>query len=152
LAVGIGDVHDGGKARYERRAAPVGDLDGVGGVGAVDVDGVGRAVAGPAAGLARQVEVDAGHAGAGQVADGDGVGAAEGGDIDPLDAVDVHGHGADVAGQPQPVAVGRQVDLLGDIGAVELQHVQAAPALDGVAAVAGVPHELVVPRAHQGHV
>ena len=48
--------------------------------------------------------------GAGQIVDGDRVGAAEGDDVDLLDAVDVHGHVANVAGQPQPAAVGRQVD------------------------------------------
>ena len=58
-------------------------------VGAVDDDGVGRAVAGAAAG-AGQVEVDLGDVGAGQVVDGDGVGAAQGVEVDRLDAVEVH--------------------------------------------------------------
>ena len=98
----------------------------------------------PLPGVPDEVEVDAGDAGAGQVVDGDGVGAAEGDDVDLLDAVDVHGDVADVAGQPQPAAVGRQVDVLVDVGAVELQRVVAALALDRVAAVAGVPHERVV--------
>src|SRR5207248_2960946 len=68
------------------------------------------------------------------------------------DGVDVHGHAADVAGQPQPAAVGREVDVLADVGPVEHQRVEAVLALDGVAAVARVPHERVVPGPHQGHV
>ncbi len=51
-----------------------------------------------------------------------------------------------------PAAVGRDVDLLGDVGAVEEHRVVAGLALDGVAAVAGVPDEGVVAGAHQGHV
>ena len=129
-----------------------GDRDGVVAVGAVDDDGVGLAVAGAAAGRAREVEVDVGDAGAGQVVDGDGVGAAEGGDVDLLDAVEVHGDVADVAEEPQPAAVGREVDVLVDVGAVEQHRVGAALALDDVAAVAGVPHEGVVAGAHEGHV
>ena len=43
-----------------------------------------------------------------------------------------------------PTAVGREVDILGDVGAVEEHRVGAALALDGVAAVAGVPDEGVV--------
>ena len=125
---------------------------GVRGSRAVDDDGVGLAVAGVAAERAREVEVHVGDAGAGQVVDGERVGAAEGGDVDLLDAVDVHGHVADVAEQPQPGAVGRQVDVLVDVGAVELQGVGAALALDHVAAVAGVPHERVVAVAQEGHV
>ena len=51
-----------------------------------------------------------------------------------------------------PAAVGRDVDLLGDVGAVELQGVGAGLALDRVASVAGVPDEGVVAGAHQGHI
>ena len=49
-------------------------------------------------------------------------------------------------------AVGRDVDLLGDVGAVEQHRVGAGLALDGVAAVAGVPDERVVAGAQQGRV
>ena len=44
-----------------------------------------------AAGRRRQVEVDLGDVGAGQVVDRDGVGAAQGVEVDVLDAVEVHG-------------------------------------------------------------
>ena len=146
------DVHRGGQARDRDAGRRAGNHDPVGTARAVDDDGVGLAVAGAAAGRARQVEVHAGDAGAGQVVDGEGVGAAQGGDVDLLDAVDVHGHVADVAEQPQPAAVGREVDVLIGVGAVELQRVVAVLALDDVAAVAGVPHERVVAGAHEGHV
>ncbi len=144
---------DGGRQTDHRVTGPAaGDLDDVIAVGAVDGDGVGLAVAGAAAGGDGEVDVHGGDGGAGQVVDGDGVGAAEGDDVDLLDAVGVHGHGADVAGQPQPAAVGGQVDVLVDAGAVELQGVVAVLALDHVAAVAGVPHEGVVPGAAGQHV
>ena len=128
------------------------DLDRVGAVGAVDDDGVGLAVAGAAAGSAGEVEVDLGDVGAGQVVDGDGVGAAEGVDVDLLEAVEVHRDVADVAGEPNPAAVGREVDVLVDVRAVEDHRVGAALALDGVAAVAGIPHERVVAGAERSHV
>lgn len=40
-------------------------------------------------------------------------------DATALDVVEVHGDAGDVAGEPDPAAVRRDVDLLGDIGAVE---------------------------------
>ena len=49
-------------------------------------------------------------------------------------------------------AVGRDVDVLVDVGAVEQQRVGAGLALDGVAAVARIPLEHVVARAEQGGV
>ena len=51
-----------------------------------------------------------------------------------------------------PSAVGRDVDLLGDVGAVEQQRVDPGLAFDGVVVVAGVPDEGVVAGAHQRHV
>ena len=56
---------------------------------------------------------------------------------------------ADVAGEAHPRAVGRDVDFLVDVGAVEHQRVVAGLALDGVAAVARVPDERVVAGAEQ---
>ena len=146
------DRHESRQAGHGEAGPGAADLDCIISGGAVDDDGVGLAVAGAAPGRAGEVEVDAGDAGAGQVVDGEGVGAAQGDDVDLLDAVDVHGDVADVAGQPQPTAVGRQCHLLIDVGAVEQHRVVAALALDGVAAVAGVPDEGVVAGAHQGHV
>ena len=60
---------------------------------------VGRAVAGAAAGGAGRSRLTSVDVGAGQVVDGDGVGAAEGVEVDLLDAVEVHDDVADVAGE-----------------------------------------------------
>ena len=46
-------------------------------------------------------------------------------------------------------AVGQDVDVLADVRAVEQQRVGAVLALDGVVAVARIPLEGVVARAHQ---
>src|SRR5262249_36281441 len=150
--LGAGEV-DLGRQTLDVDAARVAD-DGHAVIprGALDDDGVRLAVAGATARWAPQVEVDLGDVGAGQVVDGDGVGAAQGVDVDGFDAGGVHRHVADVAGQPQVAAVGRQLDFLGDGGAVEDHRVLAAPAIDGVAAVAGVPGEGVVAGAQEGHV
>ena len=78
--------------------------------------------------------------------------AAEGADRRALDAVEVHRDGGDVAGQAHARAVGRDVDVLADVGAVEGQRVLAALAFDGVAAVAGIPLEGVVAGAELGGV
>ena len=56
---------------------------------------------------------------------------------------------ADVAGQSNPRAVGRNVDLLVDVGAVERERVEPRLALDDVAAVARIPDERVVAGAEQ---
>ena len=87
-----------------------------------------------------------------EVVDGDGVGAAERADVRRLDAVEVHRDAGDVADQAHARAVGRDVDLLADVGAVEVQRVAAALALDGVAAVARIPLEGVVAGAQLGGV
>ena len=52
--------------------------------------------------------------------------------------------------KPHPAAVGRDVDVLVDVGADEQQRVGAVLALDGVAAVARVPRERVVAGAEEG--
>ena len=69
-----------------------------------------------------------------------------------LDVVEVHRDVGDVAGEADPPAVGRDVDVLGDVGAVEQHRVEAGLALEGVVVVAGVPDEGVVAGAHQGRV
>ena len=69
-----------------------------------------------------------------------------------LDVVEVHGDVGDVAEEAHAPAVGRDVDVLGDVGAVEQQRVEAGLAFDGVVVVAGVPDEDVVARAHEGSV
>ena len=70
-------------------------------------------------------------------------------DLDVLDAVEVHGDVADIAEQPHAAAIGRDVHVLVDVGAVEHQRIGAGLALDDVAAVARVPDERVVAVAEQ---
>ena len=150
--LGAADRHLRGEPVDGDRRAAADDLDVVVAGGAVDDHGVGRAVALAAPGRRRQVDRDLRDAGAGQVVDRDGVGAAQGGELDVLDAVEVHDDVADVAGQPHAAAIGRDVDVLADVGAVEDQRVGAGLALDGVAAVARIPDERVVAVAEQRHV
>src|SRR3954471_16922004 len=135
--------------RHHLRARAV-DVDALGLVAAVERDRVGGAVAVPVE--AGKVDVGRLQAGAGEVADGDVVGAAEGAEVRLLDAVEVHGDGGDVAGDAYARAVGRDVDVLADVRAVELQRVVAGLAFDGVAAVAGVPLEGVGAGAELGGV
>src|SRR5262249_40817435 len=125
------------------------DLAEVASVGAVDGDRVGLTVAGA---RRAEVKVERVQAGRGLVVDGDGVGAAVGEEVDLLDAVQVHGDIADVAGEPGERAVGREVELLRGVRAVEKQRVGAALPFDHVTAVAGLPLEHVVPGAHEGGV
>ena len=72
--------------------------------------------------------------------------------FEALDAGEVHGDGGDVAEEAHARAVGGDVDVLADVGAVEVQRVVAALALDGVAAVARIPLEVVVAGAQLGGV
>ena len=90
--------------------------------------------------------------GAGEVAHGYLVGAAEGVHVDGLDAGGVHRDVADVAEQLEAVAVAREIDLLGGGGAVEDHRVATALPVDDVAAVARVPPEGVVAGAQHGRV
>src|SRR6185436_20054678 len=94
-----------------------------------------------------QIDVDLRDIGAGEIVDGDLVGPAQGGEVDVLDIVQVHRDAGDVAGKEGPLAVGGDVDFLGDVGPVELHGVQAVLAFDRVAAIARVPDEGVIPRA-----
>src|SRR5262249_12078066 len=100
-----------------------------------------------------EVDPDLRHAGAGEIADRDGVGAAGGGDLDVLHVDEVHGDGADIARERHvPASRGGDVHRLGDVGAVELQRVEAVAAVDRVGAVAGIPRERVVAGAEPGRV
>ena len=101
---------------------------------------------------AGEIDVDLRHVGAGQVVDGDRVGAAERVEVDPLDVIEVHDDVADVAGEAHAPAVGRDVEVLVAVAAVEQQRVGAVLALDRVAAVAGIPLEDVVAGAEEGGV
>src|SRR5262249_57283220 len=69
-----------------------------------------------------------------------------------LTAVEFQGTAGVVAEEPPPPAVGRNIDVLVDIRAVEPERVEAGLILDRVVAVARVPDERVVARAEEGHV
>ena len=90
-----------------------------------------------------------GEAGSSQVVDRDVVGAAERIEVDVLNATEVHGDVGNVAREQHPVAVGRDVDVLADIGPVEQQRVCTRATFDGVAAVAWVPDEGVIACTHR---
>jgi hypothetical protein len=110
------------------------------------------AIAHAAARRRREVQVDVFDARPGQVVHSDGVRAAKGVELNVLDPIEVHGDVGDVAGESRPTAVGRDVDLLVDVRAVEQQRVGSGLALDDVAAVARVPDIGVVARAKQAGV
>ena len=82
----------------------------------------------------------------------DVVGPAEGVEQGLLDVVQVHHHVGDVPEEPQPATVGRDVDPLARVGAVEEQVVHSRLTLHHVVVVARVPGEPVVAGAEQGHV
>ncbi len=147
-----GDGHRGGQAGHRDHAVVVGDGDHIVAAGGVDDDGIRLAIARAAARRRSQIDRDLVHIGAGQVVDRDGVGAAQGVELDVLDAMKVHGDVADIAEQANPVAIGRDVDVLVDVGAIEQQRVGAGLAFDRVAAVARVPDERVIALAEERHV
>ncbi len=98
------------------------DSDRVVAVGGVDDHPVGLAVAGEGV----EVYLQAAEVGSAQVVDGDDVSAAEGFEVDLLDAGNVHRHVADVADEAQAVSIRGQVDPLGEVGADE-RHVSVPP-------------------------
>ena len=109
-------------------------------------------VAGGAADRAGEIDVDLCDVGPAQVVDGDGVDAAQRIDVDALDVVEVHDDVAEIAGEADASAVGRDLEDFSPAAAVEEQRVGAVLALDDVAAVAGIPLEDVVAGAEEGGV
>ena len=87
--------------------------------GAVDGHAIGLAVAYVGARCPREVDRDLGDAGAGKVADRDVIGTAASGEIDVLDAVEIHGDVTDVAGEAHPPVIVGDVDVFIDVRAVE---------------------------------
>ena len=84
---------------------------------------------------------------AGQIADDDVICAAEGAEIDALDVVQIHVTFAMLRRKGTRAPIGDDVDVLVDVRAEE-QHRSTVLALDRVVAVAGIPLEHVVARAH----
>ena len=97
----------------------------------------------------RQVDGDLVDVGSGEVVDRDGVRAAQHIELDMLDTAEVHRHVADIAEQAGAVAIRRDIDLLGDVGAVEQQRIGAVVAFDDVAAIARIPLERIVSGAKE---
>src|SRR5205085_9516693 len=87
-------------------------VDRVVAVGGVDDDAVDLTVARRAAEGAGEVDVHAADAGAAQIVDRDDVGAAEGVEVDALDAVGVHRDVGGATDELELASVGRQLDLL----------------------------------------
>ncbi len=146
------DAHQLWQPGDRNRSSRTRDGDVVVAAGAVDGHAIGRAVALVASRRRRQVDVDLVDAGPGEIADRDDVGAAQSGELDVLDAIEVHGHGADVAEQPRPRAIGRDANILGNVGAVERERIGACAAFHHIAAIARIPDERVVAGAELRHV
>ena len=89
---------------------------------------------------------------AADIVDHDVVSTTQGVEVDLLDIVEVHNHVGDVAGKEYPPTIGHDVDVLGDVGAVEEQPVGPGLALNRVVIVARIPHECVAAGAHERQV
>ena len=98
---------------------------------------------------ARKIDIDHSDIRAAQVVDGDFVRAAERIEGDLFDTVQVHGDVGNVAGKQHPLAIRRNVDVLGNVGAAEIQRIDTSLTLDRIAAIAWVPNEDVVARAER---
>jgi hypothetical protein len=118
----------------------------IGLVGAGDGDRVEHAV-GRTTAHGAQVDVGLVEVGAGQVAEGHGVGAAERGEVERVDIAHVHPDVRDVTGEDRVRPVGADRDLLVGVRAVEDEGVVAGAAVDVVVALAGHPPCDVVARA-----
>ena len=66
-----------------------------------------------------------------------------------LDSTEVHRHVADIAEQARAGAIGRDIDLLCNVGAVEQQRIGAVLAFDDVTAIARIPLERIVSSAKE---
>src|SRR6478735_650193 len=116
VGVEVRDRHRLGEARHRDHAVDAGDEDRIGTIGGVDDHRIRRTITGA---VDTQVEIDLGDVGPGQVVDRDGIDATQRVELDVLNVVEVHGDGGDVAREPYAAAIGRDVDLLVDLRAVE---------------------------------
>src|SRR5262245_58607576 len=94
-----------------------------------------------------EIDGDLRHPGARQVADHNVVGTCASVELNVLNAIDIHRHGADVARKPRARAIRFDVELLVDVGTVEHERIEAVLAFDDIAAVARIPNERIVPGA-----
>ena len=149
LRLGVGDVHERRQSVDGRAAVRPGDHDALFGVAAVERDRVCLSVPDGAAEGDREVDVELVDVRGREVVHHGVVRTAERSQVDPLGVVDVHHDVAEVAEEPQPVAVGRGVEVLRPARPVEDERVEASLAFDRVAAVARVPGEAVVAEAQE---
>src|SRR5206468_12758495 len=116
----------------------------VGAIASVHGNGIDLTIAARTACRRREVDVDLARAGAAQIVDDDVIAAAQRSEVDALDAVQIHRDVGNVAGETNAIAVGRDVDGLADVRAVELHRVRAGLTVDDIAAVTGIPDERIV--------
>jgi hypothetical protein len=141
--LGVGDRGPSREVADLRAAAAGGHRGDINAVGRADDHLVGRGIA--AAPERREVLPDVVDVGSREIVDDGRVGASKRAVIDDLDVVQVHEHGAEVAGQAHPPAVGEQLGVLVPVAAIEAQPVHVVLALEHVAAVAGIPlHRVLV--------
>src|SRR4029079_1529132 len=103
-------------ARHRDHAVTAGDEDRIGAIGGVDDHRIRRTITGT---VDAQVEIDLGDVGPGQVVDRDGIDATQRIELDVLDIIEIHGDVGDVAREQNAAAVGRDVNLLVDVRAIE---------------------------------
>src|SRR6185295_7606731 len=117
----LGVQHGGrrGQPYHRGRRAAAGELHRVVAAGAVDDDLVNGAIAGAAARGPSQVHVHLLHVSTTQIVNAHDVRAAQRIEVDALDAVQIHGHVGDVAREERALPVRLDIDLFGDVGAVE---------------------------------
>src|SRR4029453_6987608 len=120
--VGAHDVHVGGETDHRDLARVAEDLPGVAPGGAVHHD----------------------HCGRGEIVHRDDVVPGACDEVDRLESAEVHRHDGNVPGEPRASSADRRdVDRLGDVGAVEKQRVEADLTVERVVVVARVPGERV---------
>src|SRR4029434_3010043 len=111
---------------------------------AVDDHEIRCRIAGAAADHGSEAGVDVDQVGSSQVVNREGVDSTQRVEVEVLDVVEVQGHRADVAGEADAGAGGRDVEDFADVGAIEDHAVIAVLAFDRVVTVARVPLEGVV--------
>ena len=103
---------------------------------------------------AGKVNVDSGadNVGAGEVVDDDIVRTAQDLQANQFDAVEVRGDAVDIAGEAHASTIGGDIDVLGEVDAVEVEPVDAVLTFDGVVGIALIPLKDVVAGAQESDV
>ena len=146
------EVHRGGKAHDSDPSCVSDNRGDIVSIGPVNDDGIRLGIARAGFGNGRQVQIDCLDVGPREVVNGNHIGAAPGIELDEFNFVAVHDDAADVTGETQTRAVGREVDVFGNIGAVEKQRVLPRLTFYRIVAVARVPKECIVPLAAESDI